>query len=443
MLINCPQCGAEVLHRPGHPCRHCGQPLPEQAQSALEQVVNDLATDPAHYPATVETTASPAAPRNFAWQPGEEPQPERTPAIDPAILAFYRRLLELTPRATVTKTLVAANCLLFLAMAISSQSFFLPSSETLVAWGSNSGPKTLAGEYWRLVSCMFLHIGVIHLAVNMWGLWQLGQFVERLVGNVGFLLLYMVSGIAGSLASVFWRPEVNSAGASGALFGIFGTLMGFLVLRRNSIPRRILGELRKSVVSVLLINLAIGFSATGIDTAAHLGGLAAGFLGGLVLSQRLDRATGLSRGAHNLVLGTLAMAGVLIALMWAPPVPTDWIAEFTRFEELQRQVIDDFNDLRKKSLDGRVDTAAYLTALDERVIEPWRAQRQRFESFTQIPAELRPRVQLVQRYLTIRERTWELLRQASVPNSEVDLKELEDNQRQLNAVMDEINAWKP
>ena len=75
------------------------------------------------------------------------------------------------------------------------------------------GPLTLDGQWWRLLTCTFVHIGIIHIGLNMWVLWDIGQLVERLTGNVGFLLLYLLSGLFGSLASVYWNPEVLSAGA--------------------------------------------------------------------------------------------------------------------------------------------------------------------------------------------------------------------------------------
>ena len=143
---------------------------------------------------------------------------------------------------------------------------FSPRGETLVAWGANYGPLTLDGQWWRLLTCTFVHIGIIHIGLNMWVLWDIGQLVERLTGNVGFLLLYLLSGLFGSLASVYWNPEVLSAGASGAVFGAFGGLMGFVLLRGDSIPKSILGPLRNSGTSFLFYNLIFGFSITKAST---------------------------------------------------------------------------------------------------------------------------------------------------------------------------------
>ena len=98
---------------------------------------------------------------------------------------------------------------------------------TVLEWGANFGPKTMDGQWWRLFTSMFLHFGIIHIGFNMWVLWNVGRLVERLVGNFGFALLYVVSGLLGSVASLAWNPTTISAGASGAVFGVVGALIGF------------------------------------------------------------------------------------------------------------------------------------------------------------------------------------------------------------------------
>src|SRR5690606_40325500 len=105
-------------------------------------------------------------------------------------------------------------------------------SSDLVA---NYGPHSLAGQWWRLVSCMFVHIGLLHLGVNLWALYAIGPLVERMLGHVGFVLLYFISGCLASFASVWFSPMVVSAGASGALFGLVGGLLGFLIRSRHSV----------------------------------------------------------------------------------------------------------------------------------------------------------------------------------------------------------------
>lgn len=123
------------------------------------------------------------------------------------------------------------NILVFLAMFYAGVDLFQPTTEQLLAWGANAGTKTMDGETWRLLSCAFLHIGLVHLGVNMFVLWKVGPFLERLFGSTTFLIFYVVSAIGGSEASLWWNEFGVSAGASGALFGIFGSLLGYLLAK--------------------------------------------------------------------------------------------------------------------------------------------------------------------------------------------------------------------
>ena len=134
--------------------------------------------------------------------------------------SILRTLFQLTPRCFVTPAIFWLNIIVFVAMVLTGVNLMDPTSADLIQSGANYGPKTLSGEYWRLLTCTFLHIGVIHLACNMWALWNVGFLVERLVGNVAFLVLYLVSGLLGSIASLYWNPDVPSPGASGAIFGV-------------------------------------------------------------------------------------------------------------------------------------------------------------------------------------------------------------------------------
>jgi rhomboid protease GluP len=158
--------------------------------------------------------------------------------------------------------------------------------DTLTDLGANFGPAVLAGQYWRLVTSMFLHGNLLHLAVNAWALYQLGELFEALLGPVWLLVVYFASGVAGSLASVFFT-HIPSVGASGAIFGLMGALISFLLRRRDRLTpmaRSLLGQL----VIWAGINIAFGASTPQIDNAAHLGGCAAGFALGLFLRPRLE-----------------------------------------------------------------------------------------------------------------------------------------------------------
>jgi rhomboid protease GluP len=192
----------------------------------------------------------------------------------------------LTKRTPVplTYVLVGINALVFLAMVVKGASVMQPTSDQILRWGANFGPLTLTGQWWRLLTAMFVHIGLVHLALNMWCLWQLGLLAEYLYGPKTFLALYMMSGLAASIVSLARNPLVVSAGASGAIFGIAGALIATLYLGKLAAPR---GAWRTSLISLVAFagyNLAFGFLASGIDIGAHIGGLLSGLLLGSVLS---------------------------------------------------------------------------------------------------------------------------------------------------------------
>jgi rhomboid protease GluP len=230
--------------------------------------------------------------------------PARTP--DP-VAEFRRTLVALTPRVYVTPFLVATNVLVFVLMVASGVYAAKSTLEEMVAWGANFGPLTLAGDWWRLVSCTFLHFGILHLAFNMWVLLDVGPLVERMVGNIGFLLLYLVSGLCGSLASLLWHPAAVGAGASGAIFGVCGALLGLLVLHRGSVPAESLARLWKSGLAFLGYNLLYGLMDRNIDAGAHLGGLVAGFFCGCLQSRAFTPGMRVDVAARNFGVAALGL----------------------------------------------------------------------------------------------------------------------------------------
>ena len=180
---------------------------------------------------------------------------------------------------------MGSNAAVFLVMVLRGVPLFQPGSEQLLRWGANFGPLTLDGQWWRLLAAAFLHIGIVHLTLNMWALWNLGTMAEDLYGWRSFVALYLLSGIAASLASVAGNPLVVSAGASGAIFGVAGALIATLYLGRLPAPRSALRITLVSLVVFAAYTVTYGFIKGGIDNRAHLGGLFAGLLLGAALSR--------------------------------------------------------------------------------------------------------------------------------------------------------------
>ena len=219
---------------------------------------------------------------------------------------FLQRLDQLSPRAPITPILVVLNVLVFIGMLLAGAGLVDINPVVAVQWGSNFGPLTTGGEWWRLLSSTFIHFGVLHLAFNMLALYQTGPMVERMYGSVHFLVLYVIAGLVGSATSLLWNPLVHSAGASGAIFGVFGGMLAFMVKPGNAVPPAIVSAHRNSTLVFIAFNLFYGFASTGIDNAAHIGGLLSGFLAGLLLARPLSREARRSALDLRIILALLA-----------------------------------------------------------------------------------------------------------------------------------------
>jgi rhomboid protease GluP len=217
-------------------------------------------------------------------------------------------------RPLITPTLIALNLAVFVAMLLSGASVMLPSAEVLLAFGANSGTKVVfEGEWWRPFTSLFVHVGVIHLVVNMYSLWRLGTLIEHLAGRSVFAVVYVVCGVSGSFASVLWNPGHLSAGASGAIFGLFGYLVGFAIRARHLLPPHAARAMWDGIVMNLVLNLVFAMTIPFLDNAAHLGGMAAGVFAGLMATSSAIEREG--RGASLLSLGIVGAAVLGLAVL--------------------------------------------------------------------------------------------------------------------------------
>jgi membrane associated rhomboid family serine protease len=227
---------------------------------------------------------------------------------------FERNLIAQSPKTPVTVVLVAINVLVFTAMGIGGAGWFIPNPGAHIVWGSNFGPYTADGEWWRLFASLFIHFGALHLFVNMWALGIFGPLVERLYGSINYLCIYLASGLAGSLASLSWHPDVNNAGASGAILGILGAMLAAQLRSGESFPSNVVRPLRDTTLVFLGWTLYAGFTSKGIDNAAHLGGLAAGFIIGLAAARPVTGKTSYSRSDLRNLSQLASAAAVILAV---------------------------------------------------------------------------------------------------------------------------------
>ncbi len=246
------------------------------------------------------------------------PQTALTEAGAPLSLAALTRG---GPRSVpATTALIAANVGVFALMLAFGAGLWHAPSDVQLAWGANFGPATQDGAWWRLFTAMFLHFGLLHLAMNMWALWDAGRLVERLVGPARYAAVYLGSGLAGNaLSLVVQGNDAVSGGASGAIFGVYGALLVVLVRERQRFDAQEFRWLFGAALAFTAATLLLGLNVRGIDNAAHAGGLLAGALLGVALRRPLPGGTSVAR--RERALAGIALAAGLAALVARLPEP--------------------------------------------------------------------------------------------------------------------------
>ncbi len=240
--------------------------------------------------------------------------------------------------APVTLGLLGCNLLVFATMLAFGSGLWHTSNGVQLAWGANFGPATQDGQWWRLVTAMFLHFGVVHLALNMWALWDVGRLVERLYGPLRFALVYLASGVFGNLLSlVVQGNQAVSGGASGAVFSLYGALLVFLWRERRHVDPAEFRWFFGAALVFAMFTLLLGQIVPGIDNAAHSGGLVAGTLLGRLLARPWTRDSPRLRRGKWLAAGILALATTL--LVARIPAPSYRLTEELLAREAIRQFL--------------------------------------------------------------------------------------------------------
>ncbi|WPU99677.1 rhomboid family intramembrane serine protease [Mucilaginibacter sp. cycad4] len=218
----------------------------------------------------------------------------------------------------ITPLIIYINAAIFILMMICGVSFFEPSIKDLLSWGADYGPLTLNHEWWRLISSTFLHNGIFHLAMNMYALIYIGILLEPVLGNLKFAVAYILSGLVASLASVSFHGYAVGVGASGAIFGMYGVFLSLLTT--NVIDKSVRKQLLVSIALFVGFNLLYG-TKSGIDNAAHIGGLLSGFAIGYLYYPSITQPD--KKGTELIVIMLIAvvtLGGSIVAYRMIPNV---------------------------------------------------------------------------------------------------------------------------
>ncbi len=247
----------------------------------------------------------------------------------------------------VTTGLLVINVVVFGVMLAFGAGLWHSANGVQLAWGANFGPATQDGQWWRLFTALFIHFGLIHLGLNMFALWDIGRLVERLLGPTRFVLLYLGSGVIGNLVSlVVQGNQAVSGGASGAIFSLYGALLVFLWRERKQVDGTEFRWLFGGSVLFTAIMLGMGFVVTGIDNAAHGGGLLAGMLLGHVLLPPWAEGSA-PRRASRALAGVVVLV-VLVALVLHIPQPKYLFSEELRARAAIEQFVDTDRAIRQQ-----------------------------------------------------------------------------------------------
>jgi rhomboid protease GluP len=358
---------------------------------------------------------------------------------------FRARLAACSGPPRVTPVLVALNAIVFVAMLFDGAGLIQANGAVALRWGSNFGPLTASGEWWRLLTSAFIHYGLIHLAFNMYALWDLGGLTERLYGRGRFLWLYLFAALTGSLGSLWWNtdPPVNAAGASGAIFGLLGGLLAFVINARNGVPKAIMKAHRNSALLWGGYSLLFGAANAGlIDNAAHVGGLLGGFTMGWLLARPVDPQLRAQPGGMKLAGAFLAGALMLGAAAWAvmhPGAEAAQVRDYERFDaQLPTREHEAIQQMQRALEMSKSGNGAGFRAQMAGAAQKWAALENELRAIeVGASVERVHRRELYLRYIDARRRYCELLSRYSEGD---DTAPIEAVAAQMNAAIAELKA---
>jgi rhomboid protease GluP len=334
----------------------------------------------------------------------------------------------------VTPILLNLNLLIFILMITTGVNIFQPDSDSLLVWGANFRPLTLTGQAWRLLTSCFLHIGILHLIFNMYALVYIGLLLELRLGRARFLAAYILSGIAGSIASVYWNELIISAGASGAIFGMYGVFLALLTT--NLIEKTARKNFLASIVVFVGYNLVAGLRGE-IDNAAHIGGLISGMAIGYVFYFSLLRPN-----LNSWKYGSIAAITILILIVSVilyKKIPND-LPEYDRKME-------EFAVIEERALEPlRMDDSTPDSLVYEKIknigIPSWNEAMNviRAADKLDIPEPLRVRNEKLINYCHLRINVYKLVLKSMEENTQSYNSRIIDYNMQINQLVEELMA---
>lgn len=347
--------------------------------------------------------------------------------------SFHATSAALSPRQLVTPVLIGINVLVFAIMIYAGAGLADVNPEVHVRFGSNYSPLTWNGEPWRLLACAFIHFGVVHLLFNMYALWSGGILCERLYGSGRFLAIYLLAALAGSVGSSWWDSTRNSAGASGAVFGVYGALLVFFAVRRSDIPLALLKSAGQGALMLIGYSLFIGAASSTIDNAAHVGGLLGGALAGWLLVRPFNTEARARPQPRRVALAVVVVCAALTALSWPLWKPGSARFEAVRvfeaievFVNAEKPIIESFSKVIAEGESNKISAEEAAGRVERDILPAW---QKAIEPVLALPdlktgeAKIAKRLGLLKTYVKAREAAMRLSAQSwrgAIPESEAN-----------------------
>lgn len=334
----------------------------------------------------------------------------------------------------ITPILVNLNILIFILMAIKGVDILMPNNESLLNWGANFRPLTLEGQWWRLITCTFLHIGIMHLLLNMYALIYIGLLLEPYLGKRKFISAYLLTGLTASIASLWWHDNTISAGASGAIFGMYGVFLALLTT--DFIEKTARKALLTSIGIFVAYNLVYGLKG-GIDNAAHIGGLIGGLVIGYCFTPSLKRPH--DNPLNYSIIGSLTVLTVIACAVVYKNIPNDignYEKEMKQFSTMESMAL----EIYRLPKDTPRDKLLY--EIKERGIYYWNEDLRIIGEIEKLnlPDGVNVHTAKLKQYCTFRIKCYELLYKTVDENTDKYQAQIETYNREIQSIIDDIQG---
>ena len=336
----------------------------------------------------------------------------------------------------VSPILININLLVFILMLISGVHILLPDNQDLLNWGANFRPMTLDGQWWRLFTACFLHIGILHLLLNMYALLYIGLLLEPYLGKTRFLAAYLISGIAASMTSLWWHDLTISAGASGAIFGMYGVFLALLTT--NLLDKSVKKALLTSIAVFVGYNILNGLKPnSGIDNAAHIGGLLSGLIIGYAFVPSLKQFE--NKTIKLSTIGALTIALLISSFTVYKALPNDigkYDEKMKEFVSMESMALEVYN------LPEGTPNEKILYELKDRGLYYWNENIKLIDSFKELdlPLPIRARNSKLKEYCELRVKSYELIYKAIDEDTDKYQYQIDEYNQKIELIIKELTG---